>query len=98
MEDICTISHLNHEGDTKYTWNSKNEAECEAAKEHFESLRKKGFLAFKINMIGFKGKKTEEFSNKDGGYIFKAPDETPELAREFDPNASYVVVPQMVGG
>ena len=56
-ENIGYIAHLNHEGDTKYTWDRKNKAECEAAKEHFDSLKKKGFLAFKVGRVGNKSRK-----------------------------------------
>ena len=88
-----SIAHLNHEGDTTYIWDRKNEAECEAAKEHFLSLRKKGFLAFKVNRMGCKQKKpTDTFDQKAGKYIYTAPDE------DFDPKSDYVVTPQMRGG
>lgn len=99
-EDVGTISQLNHEGDTKYTWDRKNPKECEAAREHFESLLKKGFIAFKLTRLGLKGKRTREFSGTSGGYLFKAPveDEEPVLTREFDPQASYVVTPILTGG
>jgi hypothetical protein len=93
LENTGSIAHLNHEGDTTYTWNRKNEAECEAAKEHFAALKKKGFLAFKVNRMGCKQKKpTDTFDQKAGKYIYTAPDE------EFDPKSDYVVTPQMRGG
>ena len=50
--DLGTIAHLNHEVDSTYSWDRKNKAECDAAKEHFDSLRAKGFLAFKVNRLG----------------------------------------------
>ena len=93
--DIGTLSHLNHEGDTTYSWNRKNKTECDAAKEHFNSLKTKGFLAFKVNRIGCKQKKpTEEFDPKAGKYIYTPP----EMVTEFDPQANYVVTPPMQGG
>lgn len=93
--DLGTIAHLNHEGDTTYSWDRKNKAECDAAKEHFEALRAKGFLAFKVNRVGCKQKKpTDTFDQKAGKYIYTAP----ELATKFEPEANYVVTPQMQGG
>lgn len=91
-----TLAHLNHEGDTTYSWDRKNKAECDAAKEHFDALRAKGFLAFKVNRVGCKQKKptTGDFDPKIGKYIYTAP----EMATEFDPKANYVVTPQMNGG
>jgi hypothetical protein len=97
-EDVGTIAQLNHEGDIQYTWDQKNPTECTAAKEYFDTLLAKGFLAFKITRVGLKGKRAKEFSEKTGGYHFTAPEEAPEMAREFDPKADYVVSPQMTGG
>lgn len=103
QEDTGYIAELNHEGDTRYTWNRNNKAECEAAKEHFEALRLKGFLAFKVRRItGIKGEAVQEFNAEAGKYIYVAPpeneDEAPEMAKDFDPSANYVVTPQMAGG
>jgi len=94
--DLGTIAHLNHEGDSTYTWSRKNQVECDAAREHFEALRKKGFLAFKVNRTtGSKQRKPAvNFDPKAGKYIYTAP----EMVTEFDPKANYVVTPQMQGG
>jgi hypothetical protein len=88
------IAELNKDGDTKYTWNRKNPAECEAAKDHFNRLLKKGFLAFKVKSTGDKGAKVDEFNPKAGKYIYTPP----KLTKDFDPKASYVVSPPMTGG
>jgi hypothetical protein len=93
-EDMGTISHLNHEGDTKYTWNRKNLAECDAAREHFDALRAKGFLAFKVTPVGLKGKPVSGFNPNAGKYLFTAP----EMATKFEPRANYVMTPQFQGG
>lgn len=93
-EDTGSIAHLNHEGDTKYTWNRKNQAECDAAREHFDGLLKKGFLAFKVTRLGCKGASVSSFNPNSGKYLFTAP----EMAREFEPQADYVVTPQYQGG
>lgn len=93
-EDTGSIAELNHEGDTKYTWNRKNQAECNAAREHFDNLLKKGFLAFKVTRLGCKGDQTEAFNPSAGKYLFTAP----QMTREFEPQADYVVTPQYQGG
>jgi hypothetical protein len=89
-----SISQLNHEGDTKYTWNRKNELEVQAAKEHFDSLRAKGFLVFKVKFLGLKKEAVETFDGNDEKYLYTAP----EMVTEFTPEADYVVSPQMSGG
>ena len=69
-------------------------------KEHFDNLRKKGFLAFKVGFLGFRGKVTSEFNAETGALLFTAPQESvkPEMVTEFDPKENYVVTPQIVGG
>jgi hypothetical protein len=91
---IGSISHLNHEGDTKYTWNRKNDLEVQAAKEHFDSLRAKGFLVFKVKYLGLKKEAVEVFDGNAEKYLYTAP----EMVTEFTPEADYVVSPQMSGG
>jgi len=93
-ENTGSISELNHEGDTKYTWNRKNQVECDAAKEHFDSLLKKGFLAFKVTRLGCKGSPESGFNPNAGRYLFTAP----QMTREFEPQADYVMTPQYHGG
>lgn len=98
-ETMGTIAQLNHEGDTKYQWNRKNEAECTAAREHFEHLIEKGFLAFKVKKFGHKGAPAAGFDPQEGKYIFTPPTEDPpQVATTFDSNADYVVAPPMRGG
>jgi hypothetical protein len=93
-ENTGSIAQLNHKGDTKYTWNRKNKAECDAAREHFESLLKKGFLAFKVTRMGCKGSQVGDFNPNSGKYLFTSP----MMTREFEPQADYVVTPQYQGG
>lgn len=113
LEQGC-IATLDHEGDTKYTWDRKNKVECQAAKEHFENLRKKGFLVFKV-ILGFKTAPTTEFNPEAGAYLYEPPTEvsevataaqkevvaedlSPTLTETFDPEANYVATPPMKGG
>ena len=91
--EIGTIAHLNHEGDTTYSWDKTNENECLAAEAHFNMLRSKGFLAFKVQR-GRRRAPEEDFDPKAGKYTYTAP----EMTTTFDPKADYVVTPQMRGG
>lgn len=93
--DIGTIAELNHEGDIKFSWDRKNPRECEAAHEHFDAMKKKGFLVFKVKKFGRKGDGADRFDPKEGKYLYSAP---AELAKTFDPKSDYVVSPPVVGG
>lgn len=46
------LAVINHEGDTKLTWNCNNEAETEAAKRHFDYLKEKGHSMFRMSASG----------------------------------------------
>lgn len=48
-------------GDTKVIWDSKNEDEVAAAKATFDSLKKKGYLAYSVSKDGSKGEILKEF-------------------------------------
>lgn len=55
------LRYLSSLGDTKLIWNSDDKDEVEAAKETFDRLKKKGFMAFSVKKDGGKGKKITEF-------------------------------------
>jgi hypothetical protein len=97
-EDRAAMAVMGETGDTKYTWDPKNPAEVEAAREHFDAMRKKGFMVFKLTKVcQRKGKKADEFNPKAPGYMYVAPEAV--MARSFDPEASrYVAVPPVAGG
>lgn len=42
------MATLNDQGDSKYCWNGSDEKEVELALAHFNSMRNKGFLAYKV--------------------------------------------------
>lgn len=48
-------------GDTKTVWNKDNPDEVAAAKAQFDSLKAKGYLAFKVKDDGDKGEMISEF-------------------------------------
>ncbi len=48
-------------GDYKITWDPDSEAEVEAARDTFNSLKKKGMAAYSVKMGGRKGKVLNAF-------------------------------------
>lgn len=74
-------------GDVKLTWDPKNEKEVEHARKHFDELKKKGHIFFKISPEGQKGDQTKQFPAGAG-----------ELICEFDPKADVVATQVPVGG
>jgi hypothetical protein len=46
--NVGTLATLNSLGDTKISWDPANADEVEAARNTFNDLRAKGFLAFKV--------------------------------------------------
>lgn len=102
---MAAMAIMGSNGDTKYTWDPKNPADVEAAREHFDSMRKKGFLVFKIKgcIRKRKGDPVTWFNAKSKGYMYVAPEQETEpegeMATEFDPEADrYVATPAVAGG
>lgn len=54
---------LDHNGDTKLMWDASKRDEVNAAREMFDSLRKKQYLAFKA--VGEDGRKGEQIDKFD---------------------------------
>ena len=63
---------LGSEGDLKVIWDSDNEDEVEAAREQFETLTGKGYLAFRVKKDGKKGVQTKKF-DPDAEKLILAP-------------------------
>lgn len=60
-EGHSVLAVLDPTGDTKLMWDRTNEEEVEVAREHFNSLIKKGFSAYSVNRKGEKGELIREF-------------------------------------
>lgn len=52
---------LDKTGDTKITWDARNEAEVENARRTFDDLKAKGFLAYSVSKDGSKGEILKKF-------------------------------------
>lgn len=55
------MSILDMTGDTKVIWDPKNPDEVDAARQQFNTLKAKGFLAFSVKKDGEKGVRIKEF-------------------------------------
>ena len=60
------------EGDLKVIWDPEKQDEVEAAKDQFDKLIKKGYVAFRVDKDGSKGKKVAKF-DEDYEMLILAP-------------------------
>jgi hypothetical protein len=100
-DDLGAFGVMGQEGDTKHIWNPKKPDEVEAARVLFDTLTKKGYLAFKLTRLGTKGKPVPEFDDAKGRVLFAAPktQDDGERITAFDPTASRVLfTPRFSGG
>ena len=67
------MHYLNHEGDSKQTWDPENADEVEAARNLFVDLIGKGFLAYTVKPDGKPDKATRKFDPQYGKIIMKPP-------------------------
>lgn len=59
-------------GDLKINWDTANADEVAAAREQFDKLKKKGFLAYTVNKKGDKGEVIAEF-DPNAALLIMAP-------------------------
>lgn len=64
---------LNAEGDTKHIWDPDNEHEVKIAREAFDSLKKKGFIAYSVDNQGNPKDLLRKFDPNAGKIIMKPP-------------------------
>jgi hypothetical protein len=71
IKHVMSVIGIN--GDSKFMWDPENETEVAAARAQFDALKKKGYLAYKVE--GEKGKKGELLREFDptSGRIIMAP-------------------------
>lgn len=68
-----SVMHImDHTGDTKVMWSADVPDEVSAAKNTFDDLKKKGYLAYTVNEDGGKGEVIRKF-DKTAGRIIMAP-------------------------
>lgn len=64
---------LDSTGDTKVIWDPHNPDEVAAAKAQFDTLKKKGFIAYTVNKKGDKGEVIREFDPNAEKIILSPP-------------------------
>jgi hypothetical protein len=69
---VGEMAILDLTGDTKVIWDPHNPDEVAAAKAQFDTLRKKGFIAYTVNKKGDKGEVIREF-DPDAEKIILSP-------------------------
>lgn len=57
----CEMAVLDLTGDSKTIWNPNNDAEVEVAHNTFNTLKAKGYIAYRVNASGDKGEIMTEF-------------------------------------
>lgn len=64
---------LDHTGDTKVIWDTEQDAEVEVARKTFNDLKKKGYMAYRVE--GKKGEKGEVIREFDpnAGMLIMSP-------------------------
>lgn len=56
-----SLQVLDGSGDSRFMWNKDNADEVSAAKETFQKLKDKKYLAYKVNADGSRGEVIREF-------------------------------------
>ena len=72
IEEKSVLHVMDRTGDTKVMWSADNPDEVQAAKDTFDKLTKKGYLAYKVTDDGSKGEKIKTF-DKTAGRIILSP-------------------------
>lgn len=67
------IAVMGKEGDLKTIWNPQNTDETEHARSTFNSMRAKGFLAFRVTEKGDQGEQITAFDATAGKMILVPP-------------------------
>lgn len=68
-----TLCQLAPEGDLKTVWDSEQPEEVRAARAQYDSLKAKGYLAFKVKKDGEKGDLIKEFDPEAEKIIMTPP-------------------------
>lgn len=68
-----SMAIMGKEGDTKIMWSADRPEEVENARNSFNALREKRYLAFRVNEKGDKGEQMKEFDPKAEKIILVPP-------------------------
>jgi hypothetical protein len=64
---------LDHTGDTKTVWDANNPDDVNAAREQFNALKKKGYIAYRVKKKGAKGEIMRDFDPDAESMILSPP-------------------------
>lgn len=68
------LATIDHTGDTKLIWDSENKDEVDNARETYNRLRKKGYVAFAVKgKNGDKGEQLKDFDPEAERIIMAPP-------------------------
>lgn len=70
---MSEMTVIDKTGDTKTVWDPANEDEVAVARASFNSLRNKGYLAYRVKEKGAKGSAITEFDPEAGSIILSPP-------------------------
>lgn len=74
MSDQSSVLRiLNETGDFKMTWSADNDDEVTAAREQFDAMKAKGYLAYKVKRDGSKGEVIRKFDPEAEMIIMSQP-------------------------
>jgi hypothetical protein len=72
MNSVMSVMGI--EGDVKTIWNPSKPVEVEAAREQFDGLKKKGYLAYRVDVLGDKtGEVLRDFDSNAKALIMVPP-------------------------
>lgn len=70
---MCELLTLDHTGHSRHIWDPNIPAEVDAAKEHFKSLKSKGYIAYRVKGDGEAGEVMTKFEPDAGKVILSPP-------------------------
>ena len=70
---MAELAVMDRTGDTKTIWDANNPDEVEVARETFNSLKKKRYIAYSVAGDGSKGSIITEFDPNAGKIIMSPP-------------------------
>lgn len=65
----CEMATLDKTGDTKTIWDTDDPVQVEAARSTFNTLKGKGYMAFRVEEGGGKGSMLRDFDPRAGKII-----------------------------
>ena len=71
--DQGVMAVMNESGDLKTCWDRTKPEEIDAARAQFDSLKQKGYMAYKVNAKGYRGEVISAFDPEAQNIILAPP-------------------------